>query len=323
MNLSVTLDSPVSNYISSNTAVNFACSVAGSNQSNVTLYGNWSGWHADETKSGANANFIKTVSEGVYVWNCLAADVYGHIVFASANNSFTIDRSKPSLTSITASNIDENSAEIRWVTNENSNSTVQYGSSQALGAAASINDDVTSHGVNLNNLNSSATYYYAVTSCDNADNCNTSDTTSFTTDAEESSDDDDDSKSSAADSASSSSSSSSSSGGGGSSSGQSASDEEEEIEIMPEETALEAVSEEEQQTSTTSIYSHTVVLSNYQLGEITFAAADVPVTKIEISAAVDKEVTVTTVPLQLPADIVGVDDVYMYLEINATLEPGS
>ncbi len=333
MNLSVTLDSPVSNYISSNTAVNFACSVAGSNQSNVTLYGNWSGWHAEETKPGAGVNstanytakvnFTKTISEGVYVWNCLAADIYGNAAFASANNSFTIDQSEPSLTSITTNDIDENSAETLWVTDEVSNSTVQYGSSEALDSAISDDGEVTSHSVILYNLNSSTTYYYAATSCDKAGNCDTSDTSSFITAAEESSSDssDDDSDSSAADSASSSSASSSSGGGGGSSSSSTAAEEESDAEILEEET-LEAVPEaEEQPADAVSVYSHTVSLSNGQPGEITFAAADVPVTKIEISAAVDKEIVVSAVPLQLPADIPVVDGVYMYLDITATLEP--
>ncbi len=333
MNLSVTLDSPASNYISMNPAVNFACSVSGSNQSNVTLYGNWSGWHADETKSGAGVNstanytakvnFTKTISEGVYVWNCLAADIYGNATFASVNNTFTIDQSEPSLTSVATNDIDENSAEILWVTDEVSNSTVQYGSSEALNSAISDDGEVTSHSVILYNLNSSATYYYAATSCDKAGNCDTSDTSSFTTAAEESSSDssDDDSDSSAADSASSSS-ASSSGGGGGSSSSRTADEVEELGAEIQEEIIPEAVpEEEEQQAALVSVYSHTLSLSNGQPGEITFAAADVPVTKIEIFAAVDKEVTVTAVPLQLPADIAGIDDVYMYLEMNATLEP--
>ncbi len=327
VNQTVTLHSPLNGYLSSDSTVLFNCSVDGdNNQSNITLYGSWNGgWRAKESKQLTNApsaTFVGVVPEGNHRWNCLAVDDAGNAAFASANNSFTIDLTKPILSSIGVSDVDENSAEANWNTNEISNTSVQYGASQALGTVKAADDDATSHSMTLSNLNASTTYYYAVASCDNAGNCNTSATLSFTTEVEEessdSSDEDSDDPSSASSSAS-----DSSSGGGSSDSktdgeeGDGEAGEGLALEGFPDEVNQEAAPEQQQ-----NLFSQTIHLFNGQPGEVTFSAAGMPVTKIKISAAVDKEVTVTVNPLSaLPEGVAALDDVYMFLEITADLEP--
>ena len=76
----VTLISPPNNSTNKDGIVTFNCSATDdSNLVNITLYGNWSGgWHANETKSltgtSDSATFTKSLSDGIYEWNCLAYD---------------------------------------------------------------------------------------------------------------------------------------------------------------------------------------------------------------------------------------------------------
>ncbi|MCX6742540.1 MAG: hypothetical protein NTX24_05225 [Candidatus Pacearchaeota archaeon] len=70
--------------------------------SNVTLYGNWAGsWIANQTNSTPVSNtpvtFTKKISDGTYLWNCLACDNSSQCRFASSNNTFTIDSTPPEL----------------------------------------------------------------------------------------------------------------------------------------------------------------------------------------------------------------------------------
>ncbi|MEK6900462.1 MAG: Ig-like domain-containing protein, partial [Nanoarchaeota archaeon] len=219
VNQSVSLNSPASGYLSSNATVIFNCSATGTNQIvNLTLYGSWNGgWHADETKTsdGTSVAFVKTMASGSHSWNCLVVDNTGNSSFALANRSLTMDLSKPALSNIAAGSITANSAVISWTTDEASNTTLQYGVSTNLGATTSLNNGVTSHSLTLSGLTSSTLYYYAVSSCDPAGNCRSSDNLNFNTSAASNTSDDSEDDSSSDDSSAAESSSSSSSAGGG------------------------------------------------------------------------------------------------------------
>jgi hypothetical protein len=98
---------PANNQNISTQEVNFNCSIddPDSNLANVTLYGNWSGgWHANETKSVAGNQkyviFTKTLSQGVYYYGCKATDNLSTSNFSQQNNTFTIDLTKPVITSV-------------------------------------------------------------------------------------------------------------------------------------------------------------------------------------------------------------------------------
>ncbi len=96
----LTLNSPVDYDNSSSTSITFNCTADDDiGLINVSLYGNWSGWHLNETNDTGinNANYIfsKTISEGIYVWNCYACDSIYQCSFDSANYTFIVDSTYP------------------------------------------------------------------------------------------------------------------------------------------------------------------------------------------------------------------------------------
>ncbi len=97
---SVVLNTPVNNYNSSNTTQIFNCSTTDDNSLvNITLYGNWSGWGAKNTTNitgtSNSSQWINTLSDGTYIWNCKAEDNTGNASFASSNHTLTIDTTPP------------------------------------------------------------------------------------------------------------------------------------------------------------------------------------------------------------------------------------
>lgn len=112
----VSLNSPVSAANLSSVSVSFNCSVTDSGISNVTLYGNWSGWHANETKSltgtSNSTTFSKTlVANALYSWNCRACDSSNNCNFSSSNRTFLVDTTKPTISLLSPSNDSETSNE--------------------------------------------------------------------------------------------------------------------------------------------------------------------------------------------------------------------
>ena len=207
----VVLNSPTNRTNSSVATVMFNCnSIDNTSLSSVALYGNWSsGWHANVTNTTVDGKsnvtlFTLTLLDGTYVWNCLATDGSGNSGFGAGNYTITVDTIYPLLTSISSGSPTSSAATITWTTSEAANASVDYGTTLALGTRGSVLSKATSQSVSLSSLSASTTYYYNVTSCDYAGNCNRTDGGSFAT---------------AAAGSSSSSSSSSSGGGGGSSSG--------------------------------------------------------------------------------------------------------
>jgi pectate lyase len=90
-----TLNSPQNSNIMTNMTITFNCSATDDNKlQNVTLYGNWSSWHANETKSfigiSNSTTFTKVLSAGNYKWNCLACDNVSQCDFGNSNYTFVI-----------------------------------------------------------------------------------------------------------------------------------------------------------------------------------------------------------------------------------------
>ena len=200
----VILNTPVNNG-NQTSIISFNCSgLDNINLANLTLYGNWSSnWHANQTVSISGTNtsaiFTKTLNDGNYLWNCQAGDTASNFGFASTNYTLFIDSIAPITSAISSGTPTSTAATISWTTNENSNSSINYGTSLSLGSISNSGGFVTSHSISLSSLSSSTTYYYNVSSCDNTGNCQVNGSFTFTTSA----------------SGSGSSSSSSSSGGGG------------------------------------------------------------------------------------------------------------
>jgi len=92
------------------------------------------------------------------------------------------DSTSPTLTNI-ASSVTSSSATITWDTNEQANSTVYYGTTQATNSVSDSASLTTTHSITLNDLSSSTLYYYNVSSCDASRNCDTSSQYNFTTSA--------------------------------------------------------------------------------------------------------------------------------------------
>jgi len=94
-----------------------------------------------------------------------------------------IDVTPPIISNIISTSITELGAIIQWGTDEDSTSKVNYGiTSGSLSSEATSAGNTQTHGVQLSGLGADTTYYFAVTSCDAANNCKTSsDETSFKT----------------------------------------------------------------------------------------------------------------------------------------------
>jgi hypothetical protein len=102
----VTLNTP-SNFGNSSGLVRFNCTSQDldSNLKNVTLYGNWTGSFSENetlsaTPSSYEAIFTKNISEGRYIWNCLATDNLSVSNVNPQNFTVTIDVTAPEISSI-------------------------------------------------------------------------------------------------------------------------------------------------------------------------------------------------------------------------------
>jgi len=100
---------------------------------------------------------------------------------ASSEVIFTIDSTAPVISSVVNYSITTSSAAVNWTTDENANSTLNYGTTTALGSSNSSTASTTTHSLSMSGLSDGTTYYYNVTSCDSLGNCNTTGPNSFTT----------------------------------------------------------------------------------------------------------------------------------------------
>lgn len=99
----------------------------------------------------------------------------------TVNLTIRIDNTKPNILNLLNGTPDTTTTTITWDTNEPANSTITYGTTTLLGSSTTNNTNTTSHSIPLTGLTSSTTYYYNVTSCDLAGNCNTTGPYNFNT----------------------------------------------------------------------------------------------------------------------------------------------
>ncbi len=98
---SVTLHSPDDNFFSSSSSVDFNCSFSDPDYDlgNLSLFGNFSGvWQEVDRYEVGNLNhvFSETISEGNYVWACVAEDNSSEITFGE-NRSLVVDLTFPKI----------------------------------------------------------------------------------------------------------------------------------------------------------------------------------------------------------------------------------
>jgi hypothetical protein len=91
------------------------------------------------------------------------------------------DTTPPTISGLVVDSIGYYSARINYTTNENSNTTIQYGTTTTLGTYLYNSSLSTSKSETLNGLAEGTTYYYNITSCDALANCASNGTNSFTT----------------------------------------------------------------------------------------------------------------------------------------------
>lgn len=95
-----------------------------------------------------------------------------------------VDTTTPIISSISASGVTQNSANVSWSTNENSDTQVEYGTTLSYGQSTTLNSSlITSHTASLSGLIANTTYNYRVKSKDAAGNLAVSANQTFTTSA--------------------------------------------------------------------------------------------------------------------------------------------
>lgn len=92
----VTLNAPADNNESINPVITFNCTAYDDiNLTNVTLFHNYTAWHANETNhTGINDShniFIKNFPNTTLVWNCYACDNSSNCAFATANRTVAVN----------------------------------------------------------------------------------------------------------------------------------------------------------------------------------------------------------------------------------------
>ena len=145
----------------------------------------WNNVNESMTKvgSGANVSCYKNktgLGDSNYSFKVYANDSVNN--FASTSERVVVvDTTAPIITNENATSITSSSANIVWNTDENANSSVNYGTNTGLGNIEDESSFVTSHSIILSGLTANTLYYYNVTSCDAAENCNTTGPYNFTT----------------------------------------------------------------------------------------------------------------------------------------------
>ena len=136
---------------------------------------------ASPVSSGTLATWNTSAVEGrEYVLRLFVKNSTG--VNNSISINVTVDNTAPNITSgPSAGSVDENSAVISWSTNETTNATVEYGTTDSYGSTKTGSYD-TSHSITLTSLNDDTTYHYRVISYDRAGNSVNSTDHTFTTD---------------------------------------------------------------------------------------------------------------------------------------------
>ncbi|MFC1744697.1 hypothetical protein ACFL35_11955 [Candidatus Riflebacteria bacterium] len=85
-------------------------------------------------------------------------------------DSITLDRVVPSISNATATYVTNTSNKITWDTNESCNGRVEYGTSTSYGSTLSASSYTTGHDIALSSLTQGTTYYYRISSADQAGN---------------------------------------------------------------------------------------------------------------------------------------------------------
>ncbi len=180
----VTLNTPDNTWTNDNqTSFNFTFVDAVSATANCSLFISDIVYNTSLTANNTSTLIApnSSLAEGAYSWHVDCIDLSGNTgISASRIININDNTTAPILSNISSSSITYGGAVITWTTNEVANSTVNYGTALNLGSTAESSALAASHSISLS-LSASTLYYYNVTSCDPAGNCNTSSIYNFTT----------------------------------------------------------------------------------------------------------------------------------------------
>ncbi len=152
---------------------------------------------------GKNAHGLFTIQFDSEICDLLPKGIAKKFLVCVENNNDDDDEDNdddtaPTISNISVTNIEEDSARVRFTTNETTKASIYYSEDSGFktdddGVVKINSSKKTSHKVLLSNLDEDTTYYFTVTVTDNAGNKKVSTERSFTTDDEDDSSDDDDS----------------------------------------------------------------------------------------------------------------------------------
>ncbi|OGY31152.1 MAG: hypothetical protein A2805_00615 [Candidatus Andersenbacteria bacterium RIFCSPHIGHO2_01_FULL_46_36] len=162
---------------------------------NVTISGSWDATSGTFTGSNtvtftstdatevitSNSNSFSSVTfnaNGGGKWT--QADAFNVTGTLTVNGSAGTDSTAPTISSIAAI-ASSTKVTVTWVTDENADSTLAYGTTNALGSTATDSTQTRVHAVTLSSLSSETTYYYRITSADASSNSTSSSIATATT----------------------------------------------------------------------------------------------------------------------------------------------
>lgn len=123
---------------------------------------------------------FEELRENIYYYKVKAWDRAGNSSDFSQVWTFTVDVTPPNIVSREVI-VHENSATVKWNTDEASDSFVEYGTDENFGENKWDEDMVKEHSINIKNLSENTTYYFRIKSTDNANNSVVSQENTFRT----------------------------------------------------------------------------------------------------------------------------------------------
>ncbi|MDD5687225.1 MAG: carbohydrate binding domain-containing protein [Elusimicrobia bacterium] len=125
-----------------------------------------------------------SIDDGFWTLTVEATDWVGnHLSSTTAKFEVISDTTPPVVTDIVSGNITWNSTVINWITNEPSDSQVEYGLTTLYGNSTVLSTaKVTNHNVNITGLSPGTVYHYRVSSRDESGNLTISEDNTFTSD---------------------------------------------------------------------------------------------------------------------------------------------
>ncbi len=167
--------SPAKAALDPNETQQFTVRITGGSNSNV----NWSATGGTITSTGF---YTAPAAPGMYTVTATSAANPGTAAFASVQVGQGNDTTPPAISAVSSSGITASNVVISWMTNEASNTQVEYGLTTAYGEMSTLNTAlVTSHSVALGGLPANTLIHYRVRSRDAAGNLAVSGNFSFTT----------------------------------------------------------------------------------------------------------------------------------------------